>query len=135
MMSDNPLADFSAATLIETRKQLEAKKHNEGILVSIHREAKFIRHRLQTDDLSRGYVTLRLRSPTERMHRENYVHLIANGYRVWVVDEIRTDATYMSYHITWDCDDFRPKYEDYIAVDKLYGNHIRQSSYSEATPP
>ena len=131
MSVNNPLANFSAATLIETRKRLDVERHNEDV----RDQANLIRDLLRRADLSLGYVTLPLWWKPYCLYRENYDHLIANGYRVWAVDETRADCTCMSYHITWDCDDFRPKYEDYIAFNRLHGNHILRSSYRAALRP
>jgi hypothetical protein len=84
---------------IVTRQRIDAENHEKLVLM----QARVIRDRLLDADLSDGYVCGRW-----TLYSENVQQLRHNGFRVWLITEVRKDdhgdTLVPSYHITWNQD-------------------------------
>ena len=124
-MSNNPLANFSALSFMEKRKQEEEDEHNGHVVW----QAGEIQKNIKVAKLSNGYVVLPP-STIINIYPENLQHLKKNGFRVWSITETTKEYTRDLFHVTWDCNDFKKYYEEYVKNCSKH-NLFLKSSYKE----
>ena len=109
-MSDNPLATFTVPIFLEKRREEEKEEYNRNVVY----QAGQIQKNIQAAKLSKGYVVLP--GTITDIYPENLKHLKNNGFRVWSITETTPEHIRDFLFITWDCDDFKKYYDEYIKI-------------------
>jgi len=122
-MSDNPLATFTVPIFLEKRRKEEEEEHNKNVVY----QAEQIQKNIQAAKLSKGYVYLPAGTLINNIYPENLKHLKNNGFRVWSITETTPEHIRDFLFITWDCDDFKKYYDEYIKICQKHDLFLKRS--------